>query len=54
MELYCSECGVELNAVGVDNVSPISGVPLCPDCLEELKTTGELDIMIAEYGENYD
>ena len=48
--MICKFCGEDINEKGQDNISPISGYPICEDCKE--------DIMCAEcctgnYGDLY-
>ena len=35
--MKCSRCGRDLNAIGQDNMSHISGMPLCEDCYYGVK-----------------
>lgn len=34
--VFCSCCGADLDAIGSDNVSPVSGFPLCEECKDEM------------------
>jgi hypothetical protein len=33
-EIFCNGCGRDLDEIGQDNVSPISGYPICEDCID--------------------
>lgn len=33
--MLCSWCGVDLEEINSDNLSPFLGFPLCEDCAEE-------------------
>ena len=34
--IFCRVCGGDINAMGMDNVSPISGWPVCEACASEM------------------
>ena len=34
--MICSICGDDINEKGQDNISPISGYPICEDCKDEI------------------
>lgn len=33
--MICVICGRDINAIGQDNVSCISGYPMCEDCVDD-------------------
>jgi hypothetical protein len=34
--IYCRICGEDIDELGLDNVSPVSGYPVCEDCIDEM------------------
>jgi len=34
--VICARCGIDMDEVGVDNVSPVCGVPICEECAAEM------------------
>ena len=34
--MRCEECHRDINAIGMDNVSPICGYPVCEECAESI------------------
>lgn len=34
--MICKICGIEMNGAGLDNLSPVSGYPVCEECAAHL------------------
>ena len=35
--MICNICGEDINAIGMDNVSPVSGHPICENCISDFE-----------------
>lgn len=39
--MICSICGGDIDAMGMDNVSPVCGHPICEVCIEDFELDKE-------------
>lgn len=39
--MICSICGGDIDAMGMDNVSPVCGHPICEACIEDFERDKE-------------
>ena len=39
--MICSMCGLDIDEVGMDNMSPICGHPICEACIEDFELDKE-------------
>lgn len=35
--MFCSMCGVDIDVMGMDNLSPVVGHPICEACIEDFE-----------------
>ena len=52
--MICKICGEDINEKGQDNISPISGYPVCEDCKDDIMCAECCEIYGLFYVEEYD
>ena len=52
--MICVFCGRDINAIGQDNVSPVSGYPFCEDCDNHLTQKDIQELQLRAEREQYE